>query len=64
MGERQLRQALHEFVEHDHRERNPQGLGNEFINGLSSPGAPAGFAVVSVYAGSSTTIAARLPRSS
>jgi transposase InsO family protein len=38
MGERHLRRALHAFVEHCHRERHHQGLGNERINGPSSPG--------------------------
>jgi putative transposase len=28
LGERHLRTAVHEFVEHDHSERNHQGLGN------------------------------------
>jgi transposase InsO family protein len=37
IGERHLRRALHEFVEHYHRERNHQGLGNELIDGSSSP---------------------------
>jgi hypothetical protein len=37
MGERHLRRTLHEFVEHDHRERHHQGLGNELINRPSSP---------------------------
>jgi transposase InsO family protein len=30
-GEGSLRKALHEFVEHYHRERNHQGLGNRLI---------------------------------
>jgi putative transposase len=33
-GECHLRRALAEFVEHYHRERNHQGLGNELIDGL------------------------------
>jgi transposase InsO family protein len=37
MGERHLRRAVHEFVEHYHRERNHQGLDNELIDGPSSP---------------------------
>jgi putative transposase len=32
-GERHLRRTIAEFVEHDHRERNHQGLGNELIDG-------------------------------
>ena len=32
-GERHLRQTIAEFVEHDHGERNHQGLGNELIDG-------------------------------
>ena len=30
-GEVSLRKAIHEFVEHYHRERNHQGLGNRLI---------------------------------
>jgi putative transposase len=30
-GEGSLRKAIHEFVEHYHRERNHQGLGNRLI---------------------------------
>ena len=37
IGERHLRRALHEFVEHDHRERQHPGLGIERINGPPSP---------------------------
>jgi putative transposase len=33
-GERHLRRALAEFVDHYHRERNHQGLGNELIDGV------------------------------
>jgi transposase InsO family protein len=33
LGERHLRRAVHEFVEHYHRERNHQGLGNSLIAG-------------------------------
>jgi transposase InsO family protein len=32
MGGRHFRRAVHEFVAHDHRERNHQGLGNELID--------------------------------
>ena len=32
IGERQLRQAVKEYTEHYHRERNHQGLGNELID--------------------------------
>ena len=32
-GERHVRQTIAEFVEHYHRERNHQGLGNELIDG-------------------------------
>jgi transposase InsO family protein len=59
MGERHFRRAIHEFVEHYHRERNHQGLDNELIDGHSSPEAPAGFADVSDSAACSTTITAR-----
>jgi len=31
LGERHFRRALTEFVEHYHRERNHQGLGNQLI---------------------------------
>lgn len=31
VGEGSLRQAIHEFVVHYHRERNHQGLGNRLI---------------------------------
>jgi transposase InsO family protein len=37
IGERHLRRAMHEFVEHYHHERNHQGLDNELIDGHSSP---------------------------
>jgi transposase InsO family protein len=33
LGERRFRRALTEFVEHCHRERNHQGLGNQLIAG-------------------------------
>ena len=32
LGERHFRTAMHEFVEHYHRERNHQGLDNELID--------------------------------
>ena len=32
-GERHLRRMITEFIEHYHRERNHQGLGNELIDG-------------------------------
>jgi hypothetical protein len=32
-GEGSLRKAIHEFIEHYHRERNHQGLGNRLIMG-------------------------------
>jgi len=35
-GERQLRRMIAEYVEHDHRERNHQGLANELIEGASA----------------------------
>jgi putative transposase len=38
MGERHFRRTMLEFVEHDHRERNHQGLDNELIDGHSPPG--------------------------
>jgi transposase InsO family protein len=34
LGEQHLRRALAEYVEHYHRERNHQGLGNELIDGV------------------------------
>jgi putative transposase len=33
VGERHFRGALKEFVDHDHRERNQQGLDNRLIDG-------------------------------
>jgi putative transposase len=36
-GERHFRRAIHEFVEHYHRESNHQGLDNELIDGHPSP---------------------------
>jgi putative transposase len=35
LGERHLRRTIAEFVEHYHRERNHQGLGNELIEAVS-----------------------------
>ena len=32
IGDQHFRRAVHEFVEHYHRERNHQGLGNELID--------------------------------
>ena len=37
-GEDHLRHALGEYVEHYHRERNHQGIGNELIDGRPSTG--------------------------
>jgi transposase InsO family protein len=34
LGERHLRHAVHEFVQHYYRERNHQGLGNALIDGV------------------------------
>jgi hypothetical protein len=31
LGERQLRQILHEYADHYHTQRNHQGLGNKLI---------------------------------
>jgi putative transposase len=33
IGERHVRRAVAEYVEHDHRERNHQGLDNRLISG-------------------------------
>jgi Integrase core domain len=38
IGERHLRRAVHEFVEHYHRERNHQGLKNELIGSSQERG--------------------------
>ena len=32
-GERSLRNGIREFLDHYHRERNHQGLGNQLIDG-------------------------------
>jgi len=34
LGERHLRHVLTQYVEHYHRERNHQGLGNQLIEAL------------------------------
>jgi hypothetical protein len=34
-GERQFRRTVAEFVAHDHRERNHQGLRNRLIDGVA-----------------------------
>ncbi len=39
IGERHVRRAVAEFVEHYHRERNHQGLGNALIAGVTASGA-------------------------
>ena len=41
-GEQSLRRAIDEFVEHYHRERNHQGLGNRLIDADASVGKVAG----------------------
>jgi putative transposase len=41
LGERHLRMAVTEFVEHYHSERNHQGLGNRLITGAAVPETPA-----------------------
>jgi transposase InsO family protein len=38
LGERHFRRAVHEFVQHYHRERNHQGLFNELIEGRTRTG--------------------------
>ena len=35
IGEAHLRHAVHEYVEHYHRERNHQGMGNQLLTRLS-----------------------------
>jgi hypothetical protein len=57
LGERHFRKAMHEFVEHYHRERNHQGLDNELIDG--HPSTLAGFVVISDRAAYSTTAVVR-----
>ena len=39
-GERHLRVILHEYVEHDHRERNHQGLDNQLLERAPPPANP------------------------
>ncbi|MEO2031580.1 MAG: integrase core domain-containing protein, partial [Planctomycetaceae bacterium] len=41
-GQRSLENAVHEYVEHYHSERNHQGLGNELIEPTANVGAVAG----------------------
>ena len=38
LGERHLRRAVAEFVEHYHLERNHQGLDNQLLTAPASPG--------------------------
>jgi putative transposase len=47
LGERHLRKAMHEFVEHYHHERNHQGLDNELIDSQRLLWTLAGFVAVS-----------------
>ena len=35
-SERHLRRAVHEYVAHDHLERNHQGVGNALIDGIEA----------------------------
>jgi putative transposase len=37
LGERHLRLAISEFIEHYHRERNHQGLDNRLITSVAAP---------------------------
>ena len=37
MGEAHLRKAVAQFVEHYHRERNHQGIGNQLLTPASAP---------------------------
>ena len=41
-GEKSLRRAVNEFIEHYHEERNHQGLGNQIIEPAGEVGAVAG----------------------
>ncbi len=41
-GEKSLRRAVNEFIDHYHQERNHQGLGNEIIEPGDEVGAVAG----------------------
>lgn len=40
MGEAHLRHAVHQYIEHYHRERNHQGMGNQLL--VSNGGKPSG----------------------
>ena len=40
LGERHLRRAVSEHVEHYHRERNHQGVGNRLLTDLAGPPTP------------------------
>lgn len=40
LGQRHLRMAVTEFVEHYHSERNHQGLGNRLVTAAAVPGTP------------------------
>ena len=42
LSEQHLRFIVHEYVEHDHRERNHQGLNNELLTPSSRPADPSG----------------------
>ena len=37
LGERHLRRAIAEYIEHYHHERTHQGLGNRLIDGVPEP---------------------------
>ena len=41
-GEKSLRRAVAAYLEHYHRERNHQGLGNQLIEAGDEPGSVAG----------------------
>ncbi|MCP4858406.1 MAG: hypothetical protein GY903_28350, partial [Fuerstiella sp.] len=41
-GQKSLKNAVREYVEHCHRERNHQGLGNELIEPVDDAGVVAG----------------------
>jgi hypothetical protein len=59
IGERHLRRAMHEFVEHYHHERTHQGLDNKLSTATHLLWTLAGFAVVNDSEACSTTITAR-----